>query len=232
MQVWVRPVVSVHRPATPPVLRMLAQGLVLGLALCLAVACTAPADNPAGVTVRQSADPSGFRGAFLAEPYTMPDQTLDDTAGHAYNLRHSPSKPVTLIFFGYTNCPDVCIGVLASMANSLQGLDPAVRDQIQMVFITTDPARDDGPAIRKYLDRFDPSFIGLTGDLKTIRTIAGRVGVDVQGIKKLPSGGYEVGHSAQVIGFGKDNLAHVVWTPSTPVGDLEHDFQLLVDEQQ
>nr|WP_239579042.1 SCO family protein [Microlunatus panaciterrae] len=206
--------------------------LVAGL-LVLVAGCTASgSDNPAGVQVRRSADPSGFRGAALAEPYTMPDQSFTDTSGQAYNLRTTSSRPVTLLFFGYTHCPDVCTGVMSDVATALSRMDPSARERIQVVFVTTDPARDNEKTIRAYLDRFDPDFVGLTGDLPAIKTVAGRVGVDIEGMKKLPSGGYEVGHSAQVLGFGKDHKARVLWTPSTAVGDLMHDFDLLVAKQQ
>ena len=200
--------------------------LVVGLVLL--VGCTAApkeSSEHGGHT-----DPAGYMGgSSLPEPYTMPDITLTDTAGRPYNLASSPSKPVTLLFFGYTKCPDVCVTVLADVATALQRMPSADRDHIQVVFVTTDPARDDGKQIRAYLDRFDPTFVGLTGRLATIKKAAGQVGVDIQGMKKLPSGGYEVGHSAQVIGF--DHTSGVVlWTPETPISAFKHDFSLLVEQ--
>jgi protein SCO1 len=101
-----------------------------------------------------------------------------------------------------------------------------------MVFITTDPARDTSKVVRTYLSRFDPGFVGLTGQLATIKAIAGRVGVDIEGMRKLPSGGYEVGHSAQVIGFDRQRRGVVFWTPQTPIADLKYDFGLLVDRSR
>ena len=205
--------------------------LVLGLLLVWTVGCTAPAEPD--VVVRRNADAEGYLGgASLPQPYTMPDKTLTDTTGHDYNLVTSPSKPVTLTFFGYTHCPDVCIGVLSDVATALSRMPAASRDQVQVIFVTTDPARDNGEVIERYLKRFDPSFIGLTGDLPTIKYVAERVGVDIEGKNKLPSGGYEVGHSAQVIGFDKEHRGVVRWTPSTPIGDLTKDFELLVAKQQ
>jgi protein SCO1/2 len=205
------------------------RALLLMVGLLLVVSgCTRPAQHPEGHT----ADAEGYLGgSSLPKPYVMPDVTLTDTAGQPYNLATSPSRPVTLLFFGYESCPDVCITVLADVAMALQRLEPGERDRIQVVFVTTDPARDKPAVIRQYLDRFDPSFVGLTGSLTTIRQAAEQVGVDIQGMKKLPSGGYEVGHSTQVIGF--DRTAGVVlWTPETPIGDLKHDFALLVEKAE
>jgi protein SCO1/2 len=190
------------------------------------------ADNPGGAIIRSSQDPNGLRGATLDQPYSMPATTLTDTGGNPFNLVTSTKKPVTLVFFGYTNCPDVCPTVMADVASALTKLDQPVRDQIQMLFITTDPSRDTGPVIRKYLDRFDPSFTGLTGSLASIKDVAKAVGVPVEGMQKLPSGGYEVGHGAQVIGFGKNDKATVLWLSNAAIGDLAHDFGKLVADNQ
>jgi protein SCO1/2 len=202
--------------------------LALGVLLLIS-GCTVA---PSGPTGQANADPAGYTGgASVPEPYSMPDISLIDTSGRPYNLATTPSKPVTLLFFGYTNCPDVCITVMSDVSLALQRLAPADRDQIQMVFVTTDPARDQEKQIRHYLDRFDPNFVGLTGPLSTIKRAASQVGVDIEGMKKLPSGGYEVGHSAQVIGFSRDSGV-VLWTPGTPIAALKHDFALLVERSR
>ena len=203
--------------------------LTLGVLLVMISGCTTAPSAPSGQT---NADPAGYLGgSSLPEPYTMPEISLTDTSGRPYNLAATPSKPVTLLFFGYTHCPDVCIAVLSDVSLALQRLTPADRDQIQLVFVTTDPARDKEKQIRGYLDRFNPSFVGLTGPMSTIKRAADDVGVDIQGMKKLPSGGYEVGHSAQVIGFSRDSGV-VLWTPGTPIGALKHDFALLVERSR
>lgn len=191
------------------------------------------ANNPGGAIIRTPAgDPNGLRGATLDRPYALPAKVLTDTSGNEFNLVTSTKKPVTLVFFGYTNCPDVCPTVMADVASALTKLDESVRNQVQLLFITTDPSRDSGPVIRKYLDRFDPSFVGLTGSLGSIKDIAKAVGVPVEGMKKLPSGGYEVGHGAQVLGFGKNDKAGVLWLSNAAIGDLAHDFGKLVEDNQ
>lgn len=204
--------------------------LVTGLSLALP-GCTRPAapDNPGGVVIVTSRDPMGFTGGTsLPSPYPLPDAVLTDTTGHDFNLRTSPSARALLLFFGYTNCPDVCPTVLAQVALALSRLDASVRQQLQLIFVTTDPKRDTPTVIGAYLDRFDPTFIGLTGELGEITAVAGKVGVEVSGLKKLPDGGYEVGHGAQVTGFDAARDGVVVWTPSTAIGDLKHDFTVLV----
>ena len=204
------------------------RAVLLAVGLLLAVsACTQPTEHSPD---HANADPEGYLGgSSLPQPYAMPDVTLTDTAERPYNLTTSPSRPVTLMFFGYSKCPDVCITVLSDVATALQRLEPADRDHIQVIFVTTDPARDKPAVIREYLDGFDSSFVGLTGPMASIKQAAGQVGVDIEGMKKLPSGGYEVGHSSQVIGFNRASGV-VLWTPETPIADLKHDFALLVEK--
>lgn len=196
------------------------------LLLVVMVGCSAPTQPAA---VRHGENHGYLAGTSLPTPYELPDQTLTDGSGRPYNLRTSPTKPVLLLFFGYVNCPDVCSAVLSEVTTALQRADAGVRDHVQVVFITTDPARDTPAKINRYLDRFDDNFVGLTGELPTIKKIAGRVGVDISGVKKLPSGGYDVGHSAQVIGFDRDRRGVVLWTPNNAIADLKHDYALLVE---
>jgi len=185
--------------------------LALGVLLLIS-GCTAAPTAPVGQRV---ADPGGYTGgSSLPNPYSMPEVSLTDTSGRPYNLSTTPS-----------------IAVLSDVSLALQRLAPADRDQIQMVFITTDPARDHEKQIRRYLDRFSPTFVGLTGPMSTIKRAASDVGVEIEGMRKLPSGGYEVGHSAQVIGFSR-NSGVVIWTPGTPIAALKHDFALLVERSR
>lgn len=197
--------------------------------LTSAAGCAAPAADrsmPGGAAVYTTADPHGFRGIYLDEPYRKPNVTLTDTAGHPFALSTAMTKPVSLVVFVYSSCPDICPTVLADLASALRRIDPAVRAQTEVLVITTDPARDTPSVFRDYLNRFDPSFVGLIGPLSEIKKTADALGVALE-VKRLPSGGYEIGHGAQVIGFGPDGTAHLVWMPGTPIGDLRHDIQQL-----
>ncbi len=196
---------------------------------------TSEPDNPAGVIIHRTADPSGFLGAVPPHPYAMPSATFVDTAGRTFRLPAAARKPATLIFFGYTNCPDVCATVLADLAQALRRVDSSVRAQVDVLFVTTDPGRDTPARIRRYLDRFDPAFVGLTGSLSVIEKTARALDVPLEGTHKLPGGGYEVGHGAQVIGFGTapsgQPTGQVLWLPDTPIDDLRHDITQLVRGQ-
>jgi protein SCO1 len=182
--------------------------------------------NPAGVQISGVHRDSAFHGAEPAAPYRMPNMTLTADNGQPFNLVTDTGYRVTLVFFGYSNCPDVCPLVLGELASAYVQLPSAVREQTQVLFITTDPARDTPDVLQSYLARFNPSFVGLTGRLATIRVAAGDMGVPIMGVKRLPSGGYDVGHGAQVIGF-RGNQAPVVWTEGTRIPDMVSDIEEL-----
>ena len=203
---------------------------VLTLLALLLAGCGGSTEAPsAGAAVNhQQADGDGFRGVGLTRPYRMPHLTLTDTSGSPFDLVRDTTRPVTLVFFGYTNCPDVCSMVLADVASAFTRLEPRVAEDVQLLFVTTDPARDTPAVMDEYLGRFHPAFEGVTGPLRRIEQAARPLGVAIEGMNRLPSGGYEVGHSSQVIGFAADDTARVVWTQGTPVEDLYADIHKLV----
>ena len=189
-------------------------------AACLVLAGCAPSQP----------DPAAFQGAYLQTPYQVPDATLTDTAGEPFNLRATPTAPVLVVFFGYTNCPDICLGVLTDVATALNRVDAQVRDKVQVLFITVDPDRDTPAVMREYLDRIDPSFIGLTAPVETIQAVAAPLGVAIEGRTEVP-GGYDVTHSTQLIGVDAERLGRIVWVQGTPIGALRSDLTELVRQQ-
>ena len=170
-----------------------------------------------------------YSGAILDQPYVVPDTPLTATDGSRFSLAGDTDRRLTLVFFGYTHCPDICQVVMSSIAAGLTRLDEADREQVDMVFVTTDPARDDTGTLRTYLDRFDPGFIGLTGELDTITDIGNDLGVAVEKGKKLPSGGYEVTHSTHVVGIDRNDRAPIVWTHGTSSAEFANDIHLLLN---
>lgn len=196
----------------------------------VALAGCATSTPPAAVSVAASDDPYGLTGTLVESGYDLPDVTLTDTAGRSYSLVRDTTKPVTVIFFMYAHCPDVCPTTLADIAAALRRLDADVADRsdVDVIAITTDPKRDTPDVMKEYLSHFDPSFIGLTGELGEIETAAAALGIALTGENALPGGGYEVGHGAQIIGFGPPGA--VVWSEGSPVGVLRADIELLLEQ--
>lgn len=202
---------------------MLVLGLLGLLGALLLAGCGSEAASP-------SSDGS-LHGAVLDEPYTVPGDWLTDTSGKPFSLAKSTDKPLTLVFFGYTNCPDICQAVMADLASAMTRLTDEQRSQVDVVLVTTDPARDGPETLRAYLDRFDPGFIGLTGDIDTIKKVGRPLGIYIGKGRKLPSGGYEVEHSTPVLAIDSDDEVPVLWTQGTSAAQIAEDVATLLDQE-
>ena len=198
---------------------------VLGLTGC--AGSSASVDNPAGVLISEQSD-SDFAGSELVQPYQLPDVEFTNTQGESFNPATDAQSAVTLVFFGYTHCPDICNTTLADIAAALRRADDQVADSTQLLFITVDPERDSPQVVREYLDQFDTDFVGLTGTSEQVTTTAAALGVALEGTVPV-SGGYEVEHGTQVIGFDAVGAGRLVWTQGTTVGDLRDDITKLAE---
>ncbi|MEO7039715.1 MAG: SCO family protein [Gemmatimonadaceae bacterium] len=183
----------------------------------------------AGCGISAESSERAYRGAMLSPPIPRPSFTLTDTHGQPFDFRARTDDTVTLLFFGYLNCPDVCPVHLTNIATVLRGLPYEVTGKVRVVFVTTDPARDTPAKLRAWLDNFDQSFVGLRGTPEQVKTIEKLVNVApaIAGAKDS-AGAYEVGHAAQVIAFTRDDSAHVVYPFGTRQADWAHDLPLLV----
>ncbi len=206
----------------------LAGAVAVASASLVLAGCAGQSGGPPVADV--SVQDDGLTGIVLPTPYDVPHVRLTDTSGAPYALDADTTKPVTLVFFGYTHCPDICQVVMANLASALTRLDDAHRARVGMLFVTTDPARDDATTLREYLDRFDPGFEGLTGPLPRIVTAGKALGVPVEQGAKLPSGGYEVAHGTQVVGVRPDGTAPVVWTGTASPADVAADLTTILDD--
>jgi protein SCO1/2 len=199
--------------------RLLATVLAIVVLALSGCGSTREHDAVAGLS---GSDNHGFRGAYLDTPYVVPELSLTDTAGKPYSLAAAPA-PLKIVFFGYTRCPDVCQVVMSTIASAVSRLKTDQRDRVQVVFVTTDPARDTRPVLRTYLDRLDPAFVGLTGDLGRIIELAKPLKVFIEKGAALPSGGYDVTHTTEVFGV-TGNQARVAWgqdtSPSAMAADI------------
>ena len=173
-------------------------------------------------------DDQAFTGAVLDQPYQVASTSLTDTDGQPFSLTKDTDARLTLVFFGYTHCPDICGIVMSSLASAVTRLDDADQKQVQVVFVTTDPARDDEQTLRHYLDSYNPDFLGLTGPLKDIVALGNSVHVAIEKGQKLPSGGYEVVHGTSVIAIDHSNQVPVVWTEGTSAAQYAADIHSLL----
>jgi protein SCO1/2 len=165
-----------------------------------------------------------FHGKVLDNPYQVPDTALTDTDGEPFSLAADTDKRLTLVFFGFTNCPDICHTVMGSLANAMMRLDEGDREQVDVVFVTTDPARDTEQVLRDYLDHLDPSFIGLTADLDTIVEVGEALAV---GVDRQDPGG----HTTATMAIDSDDTTPVYWGEETSAAQFASDIHSLLEEE-
>jgi protein SCO1/2 len=174
----------------------------------------------------------GLRGVKFVPPHAKADFTLDDTEGKPYHFAGETRGKATLLYFGYTKCPDVCPLQLANIAAALKQMDPADQAQVRVVFVTTDPNRDTPEALRAWLDNFDKRFIGLRGGLDSVNAIAGRFGLppatmEAMGPNEHGPMMYGVGHAAQVLAFSADDSLRTEYPGGFKVVDWVNDLPKL-----
>lgn len=170
---------------------------------------------------------STYQGLGLTPPQPRPQFTLTDTAGREFRFGVKTAGKPTLLFFGYTSCPDVCPTTLADIANGLRQVPEDVRERTQVVFVTTDVKRDTAAVLKSYLAKFDPGlpnrFIGLRGTQSEID--AAQVAAHVT----LAEDEGQT-HSSQVLLYGTDDYARVAFLQSTnEAAQVAHDLPLVAD---
>lgn len=177
---------------------------------------------------------SGYRGVTLEEPVARPDFTLTDTEGNRYDFRRDTRGKVTLLFFGYTHCPDVCPAQMDILGSAYADLPPSVTQELEVVFVTADPARDTRRRMRRWLDRFGGSFVGLRGRKSKVDSIQRALGLQAgtirrSGMTARVADGYAVNHTSAVLAFPPDGPARLAYPFGTRQRDWAHDLPRLVE---
>jgi protein SCO1/2 len=204
--------------------------------ILLAMAC----DRPERAASSGSAD--GYHGVRPTPPFPKPDFTLTATDGRPYQFRSATDGYITLLFFGYTHCPDVCPTHMADIAAVLHELDPAVAKQVKVVFVTTDPERDTSERLRQWLGQLDTNFVGLRGPMDTVNRVLAHLRLQAvrphgpdsthqPGSAHGRDSSYTVDHSAMVLAYTRDNLAHFVYPFGMRREDWANDLPRLVKER-
>lgn len=153
----------------------------------------------------------------------VPDFQLVDADAAPRRLSDYRGK-VTIIYFGFTHCADVCPATFVQLALALKGLG-ALAERVQVLFITLDPERDTPAVLKSYVAFFDPRFIGLTGSNAEINAAASSFSVHYA---KVPQGNeYSIDHSSGIYVCDSTGRLRLVGTPATRVADWTHDISLL-----
>jgi cytochrome oxidase Cu insertion factor (SCO1/SenC/PrrC family) len=223
------------RRARPAWARATATAAVLLAAVALA-ACGSPGASTASVSQVSGSSQTNahYPGAVVVPTAAAkPDVTLTDTAGKPYNLAQATAGRVTLLYFGYTHCPDVCPINMALAGATLARMAPADRAKVTVAFITTDPKRDTPRVIRAWLDNFSggSAFVGLTGTIARIHQAEKQVGMPLSFVESDPTPGptgYEIEHAGYLLAYSQDNRAHLEFYDNEPAPSFATSLDHLV----
>ncbi|MGC9538592.1 SCO family protein [Streptomyces sp. UG1] len=149
----------------------------------------------------------------LDTPFAKPDLVLTDTRGRRFDLRENTKDKLTLVYFGYTHCPDACPLTMSNLALAYKDLSQSDRDRLRVVFVTTDPERDTPAELGKWLPSAGHAdFVGLSGDYQAVEDAARTVGVGMEPATKNKEGKVTATHGKTVLAFfAKDDKAHVLY---------------------
>lgn len=164
-----------------------------------------------------------FAGSVVEPPVEMPVATLTTVDGEPFALPVGSSGRVTLLFFGYTNCPKICPVHMATLAEAMRFLPLEVSRRIDVLFVTTDPKRDTPERLREWLGSLHPRFVGLRGTRGEVERLEGLLGLPVSVVEED-----FVGHASQVLAFGPDGVARTAYPFGTRQRDWIRDLPLLV----
>jgi protein SCO1/2 len=159
----------------------------------------------------------------------LDDFTLTASTGEEVRLSDFRDR-ITLLYYGYTYCPDICPATLAALSDAMERLDPGEREQVQVLMISVDPERDTPELLSKYLAHFDPSFLGLTGTVSEIATAAKSAGIYYQKREGTVDTGYLVDHTATVVALDKDGRIRLTYAFNTPGEEIAADLHQLLKE--
>lgn len=177
-----------------------------------------------------SREPVLASGTLIAPPRPLPRVGFTDHEGQPFGGDRLRGR-WSLLFFGFTSCPDVCpmtLGILAQVEKQL--IDLPAQQHPQIVLISVDPKRDTPEQLSKYLGFFSPKFVGVTGAQETVDEFARQMYVPVA-ITPLAEGGYTVDHSASIFVVGPDGALRALFSPPHSPDVLAADFRRLTRTQ-
>ena len=208
--------------------RFLAGGLAAAGTVALASCGLGTSSMPDEST--DGAGSKGFSGSLVSPPLAKPTVRLTALDGTPYDIRTETKGQLTLLFFGYTSCPDICPVYLNTLARAQASLGGSPGSRAKVLFVGVDTKRDTPKAIRKFLDAFDESFIGLTGSPTAIADAAAELHLPAPTFEEPDAkGNYVVGHPSQVTVFTPDDKAHRIYPYGVRQAAWVHDLPLLAE---
>ncbi len=172
------------------------------------------------------AEPLPFEGNDITGSHLGRDLDMVDSTGQRRTLADFRGK-ILLVFFGYTQCPDVCPTAMAQAAQTMQLLGDRARD-VRVIMVSVDPARDTPDILGAYVRAFDASFIGLTGTPEQLDKTARSFKAFYAKEPGPTPERYAMNHSSAFYLMDREGEARALLGPSLTPEDMAHDIELLL----
>ena len=182
----------------------------------------------AGACGRDRYSAAAYNGYALRPPFAKPAVVWQHADGTPFDLRRETAGRVTLLFFGYTHCPDICPMQLANIAAAFQRIGAPAAAKVQVLFVTIDPARDTGEVLNHWVHAIDPRFMALRGDTASINAALAHLGLTPP--TDDPQSATVFSHASSVIAFARDDSAHFTYPSNIGPEAWAHDLRKLVAE--
>jgi protein SCO1/2 len=179
-----------------------------------------------GINICSATDESELRAGAFNPPRTAPDFTLDGSHGKALELSEFRGK-VVVLGFGFTSCPDVCPTTLAVLAQARKRLG-ALAEDVQVIYITVDPERDNPEQMRRYLATFDSTFLGGTASAERLAAVRKEYGIAAE--KKVYGNSYSVAHSSYTYFIDREGRLRALMPYGRTPDDYAHDVRILLKQ--
>jgi protein SCO1/2 len=197
--------------------------LIMALVLLITVMSSVAAENVAATN-------EALKSGVFDPPRMAPDFSLPSSRDNQFMLSEQRGK-VLVLGFGFSHCPNVCPMTLANLAQTYKNLG-ALADQVQVVYMTVDPERDNPARLREYLANFNSHFIGVTGSADELSVVRQAYGIIAQKEKHKNGETYEVHHSSYIYLIDRDGLLRALVPFGKSADDITHDIKILLQEKQ
>lgn len=165
-------------------------------------------------------------GAIVFDkPRIIPPFELVDQRGAPFTLERLQGK-WTVMFFGFTTCPDICPTTLATLSQWYKTLDADIKAKTQVAMVSVDPARDTAEKLAVYMQHFDADFIGVTGEFLPIKTLTDQLNVAFN--KVTLESDYTIDHSTHLVLINPYGHYHGIFKPPFQLGQLKTTYQSIV----
>ena len=174
--------------------------------------------------------PYAFHGTVINPPLPLSDFSLKTGNGESFRLSDQKGN-IVLLFFGYTNCPDVCPTTLGTFKQVYDKLGNDTR-KVRFVMITADPERDKLDIVAAYAARFNPEFVGLGGNSADLEKVRNELGVFVEKQESNSAAGYLLSHTASVFVLDQNGNLLMTLPYGTSATDMANDVIQLIEQSQ